>query len=58
MSEIQLIIIILASAASLWQIGLIVMGSAMLRSGQYNSVSIGFVPGIVAIILFIAVVLL
>lgn len=57
MTDLQLILVILGSAAAIWQLGLLIAWSRMLGSGKYRSVTVGVGPGVSAVILFIVAVL-
>lgn len=50
-SKIELGLALAAGLALLWQFALVWMGVAMLRSGEYTKVTIGFIPGALAAIL-------
>lgn len=56
MSEIQLVLIILGGAFALWQIVLLTAFVGMLVNPNYTKVKVGILPGIIALILFIAAV--
>lgn len=44
----SIILFILAGACAIWQISLVAIASALIRSGRYKNVRIGIVPGILA----------
>lgn len=57
MSELQIILTIFAVACAVWQMSIVAMGVAMMKSGKYRNVTIGPLPGILAIVFAIAAVL-
>lgn len=58
MTPFEWVLLILAIAASVWQLVLFTGWYAMVRSGKYDNVTVGYGPGLVAVVLFILVVLL
>lgn len=58
MTELQLVLLVLAVAAAVTQLALVAMGVAMMSRENVTNVKIGPWAGIASIVLFIAIILL
>lgn len=58
MTTLQIILLIIAGALAVWQVTLLAVFTAMMASGKYKNVRVGVIPGVLCVLLLIAVVLL